>query len=117
MRGADGAGLPALRCATCHQQRNTPDGRVPGVLGWRLPPVSMHWEGLTRAEICESIKDPKRNGGRKQLEVVIEHMKTDPLVLWAWSPGGNRTLPPSSHEQFVKYLEAWVAAGGPCPSK
>jgi hypothetical protein len=24
-------------------------------------------------------------------------MKTDPLVLWAWSPGADRTIPPMSH--------------------
>jgi hypothetical protein len=41
-------------------------------------------------------------------------MKTDPLVLWAWSPGTARSSPPLSHDQFVEVLEAWVKAGMPC---
>lgn len=45
----------------------------------------------------------------------MEHMRTDPLVLWAWNPGNGRTLPPIPHERFVRDLDAWVAAGGPCP--
>jgi hypothetical protein len=46
---------------------------------------------------------------------VIEHMKTDPLVLWGWNPGAGRTTPPLSQEQLVLALEAWVSAGMPCP--
>jgi hypothetical protein len=116
LRGPDGRGFPALPCSTCHQDHNTPDGKVPGIHGWRLAPLSMAWEGLGKAQICQSIKDPLKNGGRRDLEAVIEHMKTDPLVLWAWNPGGDRTLPPVPHEEFVRALEAWIAAGGPCPS-
>ena len=37
------------------------------------------------------------------------------LVLWAWAPGAHRTTPPLSHEEFVKALQAWLAAGMPCP--
>lgn len=116
VRGADGHGAPALQCQACHQPANTGDnGKVPGVPGWHLAPVSMKWEGLTKSQICEQIKDPARNGNRRTLHDVIEHMKVDPLVLWAWSPGGGRTTPPVSHAQFVHDLEAWVAAGAPCP--
>jgi hypothetical protein len=43
-------------------------------------------------------------------------MKSDPLVLWAWSPGNGRTTPPLSHDQLVQALEAWVSAGMPCPA-
>ena len=31
-RGADGHGLPAMRCAICHQQANFDPGRVPGIV-------------------------------------------------------------------------------------
>jgi hypothetical protein len=116
VRGADGHGAPTQPCQTCHQTTNTANGFVPGVADWHLAPLSMLWEGLTRAQICVQIKDPARNGGRHTGEEIIEHMKVDPLVLWAWSPGAGRTLPPLSHESFVKALEAWVSAGMSCPA-
>jgi len=115
VRGADGHGAPAQRCQTCHQATNTADGFVPGVATWGLAPVSMLWEGKTKTEICAEMKDPGRNGGRRTGEEIIEHMKTDPLVLWAWNPGAGRTTPPLTHDQFVEALEAWVSAGMPCP--
>jgi hypothetical protein len=74
----------------------------------------MLWEGRSAQQICEQVKDPARNGGRHTPEQIIEHMKTYPLVLWAWSPGTGRALPPLSHEKFVEALDAWVKAGMPC---
>ena len=115
VRGEDGHGAPTQRCQTCHQARNTADGFVPGVATWGLAPLSMLWEGRTRAQICQQMKDPARNGGRRTGEGIIEHMKTDPLVLWAWAHGGGRSTPPLSHEKLVEALEAWVRAGMPCP--
>jgi hypothetical protein len=113
VRGVAGLGAPTQPCQTCHQTTNTANGFVPGVAAWRLAPLSMKWEGLTKKEICEEMKDPARNGGRSTGEAVIEHMKSDPLILWAWNPG-TRTTPPLSHEKFVVALEAWVHAGMPC---
>jgi hypothetical protein len=115
VRGADGHGAPTQQCQTCHQTANTAGGFVPGATGWGLAPLSMLWEGRTSAQICEQIKDPARNGGRHSGEEVIEHMKVDPLVLWAWTPGAGRTTPPLSHEKLVEALEVWVRAGMPCP--
>jgi len=115
VRGADDRGAPTQQCQTCHQATNTANGFVPGVPNWRLAPLSMLWEGRSKAQICEQMKDPARNGGRHTGEEIIEHMKVDPLVLWAWAPGADRTTPPLSHEKFVAALEAWVAAGMPCP--
>jgi len=114
VRGKDGHGAATQRCQTCHQATNTADGLVPGVATWGLAPLSMMWEGKTKAQICEQMKDPARNGGRRGADVV-EHMKVDPLVLWAWDPGAGRTTPPSTHDKFVEALEAWVKAGMPCP--
>ena len=74
----------------------------------------MLWEGRSAQQICEQIKDPARNGGRRTAEQIIEHMKTDPLVLYAWAPGTGRTTPPLSHDKFVQALEAWVKAGMRC---
>ena len=55
--------------------------------------------------------DPPPSQQGKEL---IEDMKSYPLVLWAWTPGADRTTPPLSHEKFVEALEAWVSAGMPC---
>lgn len=115
VRGKDGHGVPAQTCQTCHQAANTADGFVPGVPNWHLAPLSMKWEGLTKGQICEQLKDPARNGGRRTGKDVIEHMKVDPLVLWAWTPGAGRTTPPITHQKLVEALEAWVSAGMPCP--
>jgi hypothetical protein len=116
VRGTDGHGVPAQPCQTCHQATNTAGGFVPGVTTWQLAPLSMLWEGRTKGQICEQMKDPNRNGGRRTGEEVIEHMKVDPLVLWAWNPGAGRTTPPLSHDELVEALEAWVSAGMPCPA-
>ncbi|MFC3108971.1 hypothetical protein ACFOFO_13555 [Undibacterium arcticum] len=115
VRGADGHGAATLQCAACHQIANSADGKVPGAPNWHLAPLSMKWEGLTQAQICEQIKDPARNGNRRTLHEAIDHMKVDPLVLWAWNPGAGRTTPVISHAEFVRYLEIWAAADGPCP--
>jgi hypothetical protein len=113
MRGDDNGGAPVMRCASCHQESN--QGRVPGAAHWGLAPLSMGWEGLSNVALCSALKDPKKNGNRKTADQVIEHMKFDPLVLWAWQPGGQRTTPPLSHQEFVSALQAWVNADMPCP--
>ncbi|WP_205746693.1 hypothetical protein [Duganella callida] len=115
VRGKDGHGSAVLHCAACHQAGNTAQGKVPGAPNWHLAPLSMRWQGLDKKGVCQQMRDPARNGNRKTGEQVIEHMKTDPLVLWAWNPGAGRTLPPMSHEDFVKALEQWADAGLPCP--
>lgn len=111
-RGPRGQGVPALKCATCHQDSN--QGRVPGAAHWQLAPLSMAWEGLTPRALCQSVQDPEKNGRRQGAEQVIDHMRTDPLVLWAWQPGAQRTAPPLSHAEFVDALQRWAAAGMPC---
>jgi hypothetical protein len=75
----------------------------------------MSWEGLSKRQICIQMKDPARNGGRSTGEEVIEHMRADPVVLWAWAPGANRTIPSISHDEFVQRLAIWKDAGMPCP--
>jgi hypothetical protein len=115
VRGKDDHGAPTQQCQTCHQATNTANGFVPGAANWRLAPLSMLWEGKTKRQICQQMKDPARNGGRRTGEQIIEHMKTDPLVLWAWSPGAGRTTPPLAHDQFVEALEEWIHADMPCP--
>lgn len=115
LRGKDGRGAVGMACASCHQQTNVADGRVPGANNWHLAPLSMNWQGLGKGAICRQIQDPARNGNHRGPAKVIEHMVADPLVLWAWEPGAARTRPPLSHAAFVAALRAWAAQGMPCP--
>src|SRR5262252_6018983 len=114
-RGADGYGLPAMRCPICHGKANfDPDG-VPGNPIWHLAPLEMAWEGKTLAQICAQIKDPARNGNRS-LEALIEHIGEEPLVSWAWAPGFGRKPAPGTQQEAGALAEAWVKTGAVCPN-
>ena len=80
-----------------------------------MPPLSMDWTGLNARQICGVMTDPQRNGGRKTPQEIVDHMQTDPLVLWAWEPGTGRKPPPISQQEFASALRRWAAAGAPCP--
>jgi hypothetical protein len=114
-RGADGFGLPAMRCPICHQAANFEPGRVPGNPIWHLAPREMGWEGKTLGEICAQIKDPARNGNRSP-EALVEHIGEDSLVGWAWTPGSGREAAPGSQKQAGALVEAWVKTGAVCPN-
>jgi hypothetical protein len=111
-RGADGAGLPSMRCSSCHQAANF--GRVPGQPDWHLAPREMGWEGKTLRDICAQIKDPTRNGGRS-LGDLVHHIGGDTLVGWAWSPGFGRQPAPGTQKEAGALVEAWVKTGAACP--
>ena len=115
-RGADGHGLPAMRCSICHQNANFEPGRMPGHPEWHLAPREMAWEGKSIAEICAQIKDPARNGGRK-VEDLIDHIGKDTLVGWAWHPGFGRAPAPGTQAEAGALVEAWVKSGAACPAK
>jgi hypothetical protein len=114
-RGADGHGLPAMRCPICHGAANFDPGRMPGHPEWHLAPRAMAWEGKTLAEICAQIKDPARNGGRKP-EDLIHHIGEDTLVGWAWAPGYGRSAAPGTQKIAGALVEAWVKSGAACPA-
>jgi hypothetical protein len=114
-RGADGHGLPAMRCSICHQQANFDSAGVPGNPIWQLAPREMAWEGKTLAEICAQIKDPARNGNRS-VDALIEHIGEDHLVGWAWAPGYGRQPAPGTQKQAGALVEAWVKTGAECPN-
>lgn len=109
-----------VACATCHQTRNSEAlgiaGGPPGAPNWHLPPedMPMVFQGKSPAELCAQLKDPARNGG-KSLAELLHHVAEDPLVLWGWQPGGDRTLPPLPHAEFVAAFETWVKSGAACP--
>ncbi len=121
-RGPDGRGVAGLGCTACHGDANLPASygphAPPGVpTEWRLPPADakMVFQGLGARELCEQLKDPKRNGG-KDMGALLQHVSVDPLVTWGWSPGFGRKPVPISHEDFVSAFKAWADAGAPCPA-
>lgn len=115
-RGADGSGVAGMRCTACHMAANYDDVGLPGHPHWHLAPASMAWEGRSLRQICEQIKDPARNGGRK-LEAVVEHMRNDSLVGWAWAPGASRDPAPGTQAAFGALIEAWAKSGAACPDR
>ena len=114
VRGAENSGVPGMRCSTCHLDANFDPGGVPGVPHWRLAPIEMAWVGLSPGELCEQLKDRKRNGDR-DLAAIVKHMSEDPLVAWAWSPGEGRAPAPGSQEVFGELIAAWADSGAACP--
>ena len=75
----------------------------------------MIWQGLTDAQICRSIKDPKQNKNRS-VEQLVQHFTEDELVAWGWNPGEGRTPVPMPRDEFVAKVKQWQAAGAPCPN-
>ena len=114
-RGADNSGVAAMRCATCHQAHNNDMAGIPGAPHWHLAPASMGWVGLSDGELCRTLLDPAKNGGRS-VAALVTHMTSDELVLWAWNPGGGRTVPPVSAAELAAALDQWARAGAPCPN-
>jgi hypothetical protein len=114
-RGTEGRGVPGMQCTACHTSANYDAVGIPGNPNWHVAPASMAWEGRSLREICEQIKDPTRNGGRK-LEAVVEHMRSDLLVGWAWAPGLGRQPAPGTQARFGALLEAWARSGAACPA-
>ena len=115
VRGMGGFGAIGMHCTTCHGSENFDPGRVPGHPGWHLAPIEMAWADKSLGEICEQIKDPKRNGG-KSLDEIVHHMAEDSLVGWGWHPGVDRAPVPGTQQEFGALIKAWVEAGADCPS-
>jgi len=114
VRGADGMGVAAMRCATCHGDHNFEASHAPGNPAWRLAPASMGWQDKSLKEICEQLKDRKRNGGKSDAQMIL-HSKEDDLIGWGWAPGGGREPAPGTQAQFGALIEAWLKSGGHCP--
>ena len=110
-----------LECAACHQSQNSEAfgiaGGPPGAPNWHLPEKDMPlvFQGLRAAELCAQLKNSEENG-HKTMQELLAHIAGDPLVLWGWNPGGDRSTPPLSHADFVTQFQQWMAAGAPCPS-
>ena len=118
--GPEGRGTKELPCSSCHGPQNAPTlgarvKSIPGNDHWALAPASMAWQGLSIAEICEQIKDPKRNGDRT-LAQIERHLAEDHLVGWAWDPGEGRTRAPGTQAIFGALIHAWIETGARCPA-
>ena len=117
-RGPYGRGVTAEKCGTCHQDHNLAGPHLPpGAPLWGLPPTStpMIWQGLTDAQLCRSIKNPKQNRGRN-IDQLVEHLTQDKLVAWGWNPGEGRNAIPMPRDEFAAKVKTWQAAGAPCPA-
>src|SRR4029077_15442288 len=133
-RGADGHGVTAMRCDTCHQAANLPGAHLPpGNPRWSLPSPGnkMVFAGRLPGELCRQVKDPKQNGGGevcrqgkdpkqnggRSLEKLLDHVANDDLVGWGWNPGDGRALPPLSRADTVEQMKIWIAGGAACPEE
>ena len=108
-RGTDGNGMPGMRCNTCHQQHNNEAAGIPGGPGWQMAPKSMGWTGLSHGQLCRTLLDRHKNGGRTASDLVNHMLEAEQN--YAWVPGGE----PKPAALSVDELEQWVAAGAPCP--
>ena len=116
-RGKDGHGVYGMRCDTCHQSTNLSGEHMPpGNPKWSLPSPEhkMIIVGRSPAELCRQLKDPKQTGGRS-LQQLLEHVSSDDLVGWAWSPGTGRIPPPLSRAETVAQMKIWIDGGAACP--
>jgi hypothetical protein len=71
--------------------------------------------GLSSGNLCRTIKDRQKNGGR-DFAALDHHVAEDKLVLWGWNPGTGRAAVSVPHDEFVGAFRTWVAAGAPCPT-
>ncbi len=91
-----------------------------GIALWRIARYGLGIEPQRSDEqLCAVLQDKLLNGGR-DLAGLLEHIKTEHLVQWAFAPGARldgtpREPPPSYHELFAAFT-TWVNAGGPCPA-
>jgi len=112
-RGPFGVGLFAMRCNACHQSQNVEGAHMPpGASRWQLPTAGMPlvFQDKTSRELCLQLRNPLHNGGKTPAEL-LEHVTSDPLVLWGWAPGEGRAPVPVPHAEFVSAMKTWVESG------
>lgn len=114
-RGPDDHGAVGMKCATCHGTENNKFSGVPGAPKWALAPRSMAWQGLSPKQLCETLKDPKKNHNMSK-EQFIKHNAEDPLVAWGWNPGAGREPIPGTQKQFGEIVARWMETGAACPN-
>lgn len=116
-RGSDGMGLYAMTCPACHRGENAEGPHMPpGAPRWHMPSrrTPLVFEGRSAADLARQLTDREQNGGLSPQQL-LQHVTTDPLVLWGWQPGVGRTPVPVPHAEFVAAFRAWVDGGCPVP--
>lgn len=114
-RGPENHGMAGMRCSTCHATHNQTAADVPGAPHWGLAPLSMGWEGKNVHALCLAVLDRSKNGNRN-IAALVHHFSDDPLVGWAWHPGGTRRPPPVDKPHFRALVAHWAATGAACPA-
>ena len=115
VRGRDSKGAPGMRCNNCHgEHSNNEASNVPGAADWKLPPRTMMWATMSIGDICRSIKNPARNGGRS-LQGLLKHAVEDSLIHWAWEPGGKREVGADAADRVHRFLRGVGAHRRPLP--
>ena len=117
VRGPEGRGRFALKCANCHGPTAVPGPHMPpGHPDWRLPPpeTPMVFQGKSPAELARQLKDPAQTGG-KDLAQLLHHLEHDSLVAVCWDEAGGRQPPPVAQAELVASFRAWMEAGAPVP--
>lgn len=111
-------GASSIPCAACHVTSGLPNEtpHAPAHIDedWRLPPAELVWLGRDTAEICTRMRDPDRNDGH-DLDSLVDHTLTSAFVAYGFDPGAGRSAPDGSPEDMARDLQAWAAAGFPCP--
>lgn len=118
IRGKEGHGMYAMKCANCHQPQNTPGQHTPpGNPKWALPPsdMKMVFEGKDPHELAIQIMDYNRNGHKNKAKL-IEHAR-DTLVKAGWNMGEGRVPPPLAYNDFLKAWDMWIEKGGYAPQQ
>lgn len=117
-RGPEGHGNIGMPCSACHYVENSEGLHMPpGARNWAIPTAAepMIWHNKSPTEICQQLKDSRRNGGRDSPMQIVQHVDESPVVRWAWNPGMGRNPAPGSHQEFVQQLSIWATLGGWCP--
>lgn len=114
VRGLDNHGAIAMRCTTCHTDKNYDAAGVPGAPKWSLAPKDMGWQTLNDRDLCNRIKKTMKDHNISN-EKFIDHNTNDPLVGWGWNPGKGRVPVPGTQKEFGAIVAKWINSGAVCP--
>jgi hypothetical protein len=113
-------------CTTCHQDHNLDAPHLPpGAPNWTMPSKMKGYDSsITPAQLCQmwtgpenQFEDGPQTGQQRTPQEMLDHVNTDPRVIWAFAPGpGREPASANGHDYFVAYFKIWVAGGAPCPS-
>ena len=114
-RGADGHGLPAMRCSICHQRANFEPGPHAGP-SRNGTSHRARWRGKARRSARSARRSRIPNAmAAGACEDLVHHIGDDTLVGWAWAPGFGRQPAPGTQKMAGALVEAWVKTGAACP--